>query len=368
MSQCNTIVADISKIPFIDSSDTNPSEKPANSEDFNGHSSLHGRTTNHNYVEAMEEGTSATNNRNSVVPDNKVSTNFQHKSGYKTSAVDGSTVQNTENVSKRRDVMGESNVTPCDDFDHSSIDQRTHAEFYTDAADFKKKLSFEQVRTQSGSLKMLRTNRLSDEDHNCTEDDPSLSISYTRQISEHRNEGPVVSQTNTIAKNVSIPTVISPDGAVTITNNISRDFFFKNPEQAMDNQRVRTISVKLISTTEKASVREPLNSQKTMDDNIVTSGLLAPPPKPPIRHLADDVPMDSVTFRAGMTAPTPPPRRNSVMHNTSPSTPSLSIRPNYRRASVTSSRTNTMKYNISRGMLTFPTLPRNARPPTRGIH
>uniref|UniRef100_A0A0K0CTH0 Uncharacterized protein n=1 Tax=Angiostrongylus cantonensis TaxID=6313 RepID=A0A0K0CTH0_ANGCA len=368
MSQCNTIAAEISNIPFIDSFDHNPTEKPANSEDFNGHSSLSGRTTNHNYVEAVEEGTSTINNRSSVVPDNKVSTNFQHKSDYKTSVVDGSIVQNTENVSKRRDVMGESNVTACDDFDHSSIDQRAHAEFYTDAADFRKKLSFEQVGTQSESLKMLRANRLSDEDHNCTEEDPSLFNSSTSQISEHRTEGTVVSQTNTIAKNVSIPTVISPDGAVTTTNSISKDFFFENPQQAMDNQRVRTISAKLISTTEKASVREPLNSQKTTDDNIATSGLLAPPPKPPIRHLADDVPMDSVTFRAGTTAPTPPPRRNSVMHNTSPPTPLLSIRPNYRRASVTSSRTNTMKYNISRGMLTFPTLPRNVRPPTRGIH
>ncbi|KAJ1363191.1 hypothetical protein KIN20_023001 [Parelaphostrongylus tenuis] len=352
MSHYDISRAENVNIPFIDSSDAYSTQKSINHEGSEGQSSLSEKTVNRIDVEAAERGTVAINNRNAAIPDDNSGTNARNKSGIDTTTADAVVMQNVEKFLEQKNVIGESSVTACDDFDHSSIDQRTRAE-----SDMLRELSYEQVQTQAESLKMLHCDRLLGKE--------ATSPSYSTEIPEKQSGKPAASQTKKhLLAAIAIP---SGDASASITDN-SQDRFSKNSEQAVDENRMHTIPIKIISATEEASFQDARNSKKIVNDKGAKNEALVPPPKPPIRHLSDDVAMDSVAFRATTPAPTPPPRRNSIMASALPPTPSLSIRSSYRRSSMASSRTNTMKYNISRGMLTFPTLPRNARPPTRGIH
>ncbi|PIO65119.1 hypothetical protein TELCIR_13226, partial [Teladorsagia circumcincta] len=94
-----------------------------------------------------------------------------------------------------------------------------------------------------------------------------------------------------------------------------------------------------------------------------------PPEKPSRSHAVKEETMasETVVFRSTTASapPTPPPRRNSVLPDgLPPPTPTLSRLLN-RQQSISSSRTNTMNYSFSLGRLSFPTLPRNARPPRK---
>ncbi|KIH51988.1 hypothetical protein ANCDUO_17917 [Ancylostoma duodenale] len=108
----------------------------------------------------------------------------------------------------------------------------------------------------------------------------------------------------------------------------------------------------------------PQEDRQTAQDTTAVQAATAPPPKPPHTMSNDGMSLGSVTIRTTTTSapPTPPIRRKSTMPGETPQ-PSPTLR---RPPSVASSRVGTMNYNIQRGRLSFPTLPRNARPPTRG--
>ncbi|EPB69344.1 hypothetical protein ANCCEY_11571 [Ancylostoma ceylanicum] len=104
-------------------------------------------------------------------------------------------------------------------------------------------------------------------------------------------------------------------------------------------------------------------NRQTAQTTTAVQAASAPPPKPPHTLSNDGMSLGSVTIRTTTTSapPTPPTRRKSTMPGETPQ-PSPTLR---RPPSVASSRVGTMNYNIQRGRLSFPTLPRNARPPTR---
>ncbi|KAK5967066.1 hypothetical protein GCK32_002135 [Trichostrongylus colubriformis] len=112
------------------------------------------------------------------------------------------------------------------------------------------------------------------------------------------------------------------------------------------------------------------HKEKTTHPDIVTTTTPTPQEMSSTSHAPKDGPVasESVVFRNTIAAapPTPPPRRNSILPDGLPPGTPMSVRRSYnRQPSISSSRTNTMNYSMTLGRLSFPTLPRNARPPRK---
>ncbi|CAJ0591229.1 unnamed protein product [Cylicocyclus nassatus] len=123
------------------------------------------------------------------------------------------------------------------------------------------------------------------------------------------------------------------------------------------------------SMTNQSSPQSKVDSDTHVQENVqneerhTVKAPAAPPSRPAAHSISNDRQMsESVTIRATTASapPTPPIRRKSSMAGDLGPQPSPVFR---RPPSVASSRAGTMSYTLQRGRLSFPTLPRNARPP-----
>lgn len=147
----------------------------------------------------------------------------------------------------------------------------------------------------------------------------------------------------------------------------------ESPTKAASEELERSAPAESVCHTPIQNADSVPNEEKSLQQTSVAE--MSPtltPAKPPHGHYVEgaSAASEAVVFRQTMASapPTPPPRRNSTVADLPPGTPTPTVRSLMRQTSVASSRTNTLNYSLARGRLSFPTLPRNARPPTRGEH
>nr|CDJ88426.1 Dynamin and EF hand domain containing protein [Haemonchus contortus] len=157
---------------------------------------------------------------------------------------------------------------------------------------------------------------------------------------------------------------------------VSKSFSEKSIEHASISAdlKVNQTPSDLPNLTARSKEEYVTTEEKTLqpqnDTAAAPSDSLTIPEKPPHSNVAESATMASeiVAIRTTVASapPTPPPRRNSILPDgLPPATPTPTMRSFHRQPSISSSRTNTMNYNYALGRLSFPTLPRNARPPRK---
>ncbi|KJH52176.1 hypothetical protein DICVIV_01641 [Dictyocaulus viviparus] len=362
MAQSNDV--EIAKVPYIDSSDSNSAKSVENVGEINIAASLDEAIMSLKSVIAVEENSNMIENQAFVVPDSKANEKTQNKS-YGSDNVN--VIMGTASSSEKTLIANECEVLVNNEFRHSSIDQPIYAAGETKEMNSETKSHFQFVQTQFESPQFGTSHRLPKRlDCRGIEEIHISSIPISTRVVNKQEE--TKNANITVVNRFSTSTGVSHEDTHSLKTSRTENIPCNNLEQEeiLKGKNSNKTPIMQESSAEQTHAKQTHSNQKTPDDKITKKKPLSPPPKPQRRNIDEVVPMDMVTNPAPpSTSPTPPPRKNSLMTQIAPPTPSLSIRSFNRHSSVASSRINTMNYNISRGILTFPTLPRNARPPTR---